>query len=133
MRETINNYVTMLNKHRQHYGLHAIILYQIGMFYYIFSNNENEMEDIKKIINLPWSKKRNKDEYYRCWIDEEKLHSYVKQLTDNDFTCIIYQLNTRLCIHNRRERECKLCGNVQYSHLLFDIVPSKLDTEYVIV
>ena len=133
MRSAINNYVILLKEHREQYGSHAIILYQVGFFYYIFSNNQIEINKIKDSINLPWCKKKQKDDYFRCWIEEDKLTDNVKLLIDNDFTCIVYKLNTRLCIHNRRERECKLCGDLSCTHLLYDIIMPQIDMEYVIL
>lgn len=133
MKKAIDNYISLLNEHRDQHGIHAIILYQIGLFYYIFSDNEKEINKIKNAIKLPWCKKKNKDPYYRCWLCEDELTNNVKLLINNDFTCIIYKTNSRLCIHKRRERECKLCSDLSCSHLLYDIIMPELDMEYVIV
>lgn len=133
MKNAIDNYFSLLKEHRQQYGLHAIILYQVGLFYYIFSNNENEIKKIKDTIKLPWCKKKNNDIYYRCWLCEDDLTNNIKLLISNDFTCIIYKLNSRLCIHNRRERECKICSDLSCSHLLYDIIMPEIDMQYVIL
>ena len=36
MRSAINNYVILLKEHREQYGSHAIILYQVGFFIIYF-------------------------------------------------------------------------------------------------
>lgn len=133
MKSVINNYVLLLRDHREQYGLYSIILYQIGLFYYIFSNDKKEMESITSVIKLPWSRKGVKDDYYRCWIRDDELIDKVLLLVDNDFTCIVYKVNNRLCIHNRREKDCKLCGDLCCSHLLYDVMMPDIDLEYVVI
>ena len=125
MKENYKRYNEILNNYKIFYGIKTLLFYQIGIFYYLFSNNTNDMDIISKICNVPYSK-RPRENFYKMWINEIDIHTYAELLNSNDYTIIIFNMNNELCQHNRRKRECKMCGD-RATHVFFKMYPTDID------
>lgn len=129
MREQFSKYISILDNYRKYYGINTILLYQIGRFYYIFSTDSSEITIIRKIMKLPFSKKP-RDTFYKIWFSDEQLELYSTILHDNDYNVIVFDLNDKICDHNRRKRECKQC-NDSNTHILNRVLT--VDFDYVVI
>lgn len=129
MREQFSRYIKILEDYKQYYGNDTILLYQIGCFYYLFSTDSTEIHTIRQIIQLPFSKKP-RDVFYKIWFSEEQLDYYSNILHRNDYNVVVFDVNNKLCEHNRRTRECKNCNN-NNTHVLKKVMP--VDFDYVVI
>lgn len=133
MRENFKIYERLIKNYRSFYGIKTLLLYQIGIFYYLFSVDIAEMEDIKNITRLPWSKSRATDNFYKCWFQEDKLDHYADLLYKQYYTVVIYDLNKNLCSHKRMFCECKKCFATHPTHLLKDAKIPEEELGYLVV
>tara|TARA_B000000475_G_scaffold272222_1_gene272622 strand:- start:3035 stop:5752 length:2718 start_codon:yes stop_codon:yes gene_type:complete len=101
-------YVQKTNYYKSLYGENTILLMQVGSFYEIYSNCEDDNIDIRKISDITQLHVANKKcGYYMAGFKIEILNKYANILTNMGYTCIIYNQIGEQTIDGKEVRKLK--------------------------
>jgi len=101
-------YVNKTNYYKRLYGENTVVLMQVGSFYEVYSNCDDDNIDIKKISDLTQLAVANKKcGYYMAGFKVEIYNKYVNILTNSGYTCVIYHQTGEQTIDGKEERKLK--------------------------
>ena len=101
-------YVEKTNYYKRLYGDNTVVLMQVGSFYEIYSNCDNDNIDIRKISDITQLHVANKKcGYFMAGFKIEILNKYSNILTNAGYTCIIYNQIDEQTIDGKMVRELK--------------------------
>lgn len=133
MREIAKEYYERLNSLVPVYGTRVLLLYQQGVFYYLLSADNAEINRLQIITGVSFTRGRACDAHMKCRFPEDRVDEFTSMLTSHYFTVICYNLKKDLCCHKKRLCDCKRCSVVEGTHELGYISIPEEEQEYVIV
>lgn len=133
MREIVKDYYEKLNELVTIYGSRTLLLYQQGIFYYLFATDTREIKKIQNITDVDWTRGKASDTHMKCRFAEDKLQDYISLLTSNYYTVVCCVLKKNLCFHMKRLCECKKCSHTEGTHKVDQVIIPEDEQDYVLV
>lgn len=101
-------YVNRTNYYKNLYGVNTVVLMQVGSFYEIYSNCDDDNIDIRKLSDLTQLVVANKRcGYYMSGFKIEILNKYANILTNSGYTCVIYDQTGEQTLDGKEKRDFK--------------------------
>ena len=128
-------YKDLFDNFRNIYGVHTVLLFQVGCKYEIYGSQKEYIKSISKVSGLVWMKKVVNDieqmEYYFTSICIEDLERYIEILLKECFTIIVYKEETH---NNDKILKTRYISDIVFPYKENDYVfIPKTEESYVIV